>query len=500
MWIAYNRKRWRWIGALLGLTSLGMILRFYRIGANSYWLDEAISVLIARASVPAILSNAGRSSHPSLYYLLLHFWLRWGTTAELWVRLPSALLGSLTIPLIALLGQDLFNRRVGLVSGLFLTLAPFHVAYSQEARMYAQVVFLGVAGLLCFYRAINERSYAWWLATLTVMALAMMTHLFAIFLLAAMSLYVLCYHREQRILICMFLVNLVAVVVVVPHLVGLLSDSQQASGGLRPLVSQDRPSLFFPITAAHILLMGYSIPPLWMPIALFISLAVLGITLMEVRRALRLRVDSSQSLVLLLLVGGLVLLVPFVGALIQPAFLPERTLLVGLPALLLLIAWGIAGTRRRTPLLYLGIGLVALLLFSLKGYYFDNRFQKPPMREVAALVEARFSPGDGVLHTSDGSYLPSLVYSHPDESYLLAGDPDPRKATAVYELWGGEVVERDDLPPEFERLWVAVALEHSVDFQRDALEWFESQYDLLYQHSIDGIGVYLFDLDDISSE
>lgn len=326
------------------------------------------------------------------------------------------------------------------------------------------------------------------------MALAMVTHLFAGLLLAAMNLYTLVYHRDRAAWLRLVLIDLVAVAVVTPHILGMFAESQQTLGGLRPLAGRGRPSLLFPLTATYLLMAGYSITPVIVPVALFGSLLTFAFTLLEVSGAFRRRKAARHALTLLLLVVGFVLLGPFTSALVYPFFLPERSLLIGLPALIVLIAWGIAGSKRRTPLRVLGICLGCIMLFSLWGYYFDPRFQKPPMRDAAAFVRGRVAVGDAVLHTSDGSYLPFLVYEHPADNFLLTGDPDPRKPEAVYELWGGSMVERDTLTSEYRRVWLVVALEHSLEFQREALVWFEDRYTKVEQHSVGGIGIYLFDL------
>ncbi|MGC9335206.1 MAG: glycosyltransferase family 39 protein [Anaerolineae bacterium] len=486
-----HRDRWRWHAALAGLTILALLLRLHHVASNSYWLDEAISVLIARLPVSLILSNAGRSSHPGLYYLLLHHWLRPAET-EAWVRGLSVLWGVLTVPAIFLLGVLLFNRKVALLASLMLAVAPFHVAYSQEARMYSQITCLGVLAVICFHRALESGPPHWWLATGVVVAAAAATHLFAFLLLAAMTVYALLYRRDC--LAKLMWVNLVAIIVVVPHLASLLGRTQRHLGGLRPLVGWDRPGVLFPLTAIHLLLVGYSITPRLMPVALFSSLAVFVITLWEAGRTIRRRSGAWRPLVLLSLVVGIALLGPFGVARIQPIFLPERTLLIALPSMLLLIAWGMTEVERRTPLPVLGVGLAVVMVVSLWGYYSHPDFQKPPLRQAAMLIQERFEPGDAVLHTSDGSYLPFLVcLDHPD-GFLLQGDPDPRKSEAVYRMWGGHLVDKGDLHGRFDRLWLVVALDHSVEFQRDALAWFESRYPLLARHDVEGIGVHLLHL------
>jgi hypothetical protein len=53
------------------------------------------------------------------------------------MRLLPALLGTLCIPLVFVLGRRLLDTRVGVIAAFLLTTAPLHVFYSRELRMYS---------------------------------------------------------------------------------------------------------------------------------------------------------------------------------------------------------------------------------------------------------------------------------------------------------------------------------------------------------------------------
>jgi mannosyltransferase len=144
---------------LLALIALGAFLRFYRIGANGLWLDEAFSIWMGRQPVGQMLDWLARiDQHPPLYYLLLHLWMHLGD-GEAVVRALSTLCSTLTIPTLYLLGRRLAGRRVGLLATLILAISPFHVYFAQEARMYAllalnaSLALYGLARLLTDPRA-----------------------------------------------------------------------------------------------------------------------------------------------------------------------------------------------------------------------------------------------------------------------------------------------------------------------------------------------------------
>jgi hypothetical protein len=108
------------------------------------------------------------------------------------------------------------------------------------------------------------------------------------------------------------------------------------------------------------------------------------------------------------------------------------------------------------------------------------------MRRAAAQINSTIEPGDIVLHTSVSSFMPFLFYHLPDEQYLLWGDPDPRKSAETFELFGGKVVSRDDLGHQ-RNLWLVVALDHSIDYQRDQVALFDEHFFLLDETEVGGI-------------
>lgn len=121
---------------------LGLVLRLINLN-QSFWLDEATSVLTARdLSFSEILTKFSPGDfHPPLYYLMLKIWVGIFGASEIGARSMSVLFGLATVPVIFLIGKHLFDRKVGLIAALFLATAPLHIYYSQEARMYVPAAF-----------------------------------------------------------------------------------------------------------------------------------------------------------------------------------------------------------------------------------------------------------------------------------------------------------------------------------------------------------------------
>ena len=86
-----------------------------------------MSVWRAEHPLPEMFGWLARiDQHPPLYYTLLHFWLLPGDAAA-YARALSALLSTLAIPVVFLLGRRLGGAPLGLVAAVLLALSPFAV-------------------------------------------------------------------------------------------------------------------------------------------------------------------------------------------------------------------------------------------------------------------------------------------------------------------------------------------------------------------------------------
>ncbi|MEK6570534.1 MAG: glycosyltransferase family 39 protein [Bacteroidota bacterium] len=167
-------------------------LRFLALDQQSLWNDELFSIIVAKLPLSQIPGQLAQSYfHPPVYFALLHFMVEWFGTSEHSLRFLSALSGSLTVGALFLITRKLFDDRTAVWAALFCLIAPFHIAYSQEARPYALAGLLCVLNLFAVWQAwIRKRSMYYILYTL-VTAAAIYTHHWVIFLVAAQAVYVI---------------------------------------------------------------------------------------------------------------------------------------------------------------------------------------------------------------------------------------------------------------------------------------------------------------------
>ncbi len=144
-------------GLVILITLVGGFLRILLLDTKGMWLDETFSVWLANQSIPDILQWTARiDPHPPLYYLLLHYWIAHYGDTPYYARLFSALFGTITIPVIYLIGKRMSGAMVGLAAVVFLACSPFNIYFAQETRMYTFLTFNAAVAIYALVRLLTD--------------------------------------------------------------------------------------------------------------------------------------------------------------------------------------------------------------------------------------------------------------------------------------------------------------------------------------------------------
>jgi mannosyltransferase len=187
--------RWWPLAALIVLAAL---LRLGTLGEQSFWYDEAFTpVHVLHDGLGATLrAVVHHENTPPLWYLLAWADARVLGNGAIALRLPSALAGILTVPVVWAIGSELAGRRAAVIGAAIVAVNPLFVWYSQEARAYGLYVLMAALALLCFVRLRSRPTPARAAAFALAGALALLSHYFAVFLLLPMALWLL---RERAL-------------------------------------------------------------------------------------------------------------------------------------------------------------------------------------------------------------------------------------------------------------------------------------------------------------
>jgi len=431
------------------LTLAGAWLRLWRLGAQSLWLDEGATVALARASWRHFVWVwwHGEANLQTIYFLLMRGWVH-GGLSESWLRLPSALFGIASIPLLYLVARKFIGASASLAAAALLAFSPAHVYFSQEARGYALAILLALVSTYCFVSAVERNrahDWAWW--TIAGIA-AFYTHDFAALVLVAQAvslLFLRGFAAWRRFLLCGSLIFVAAI----PGLTYVFRASPEN---------------------LHFVWMPRASPREFWHLALFlggggVKIAIaLGLWIAGIVAIFRNRRSAEpDSFWRGMLVLSWALVPATILALIslhEPIFL-DRYMVFSLPATLLLAAIG-ADVLEKWKIGW--ILVIALCALSLPTIAKQSRKPREDWRGAANTILASAAPGDAVVFFP---FYTRIMLDYYGDRYGASAPSLHVFAPAYYS--GGEdardllaALNRD--PHQFRHVWMVVA-DHGAGLQ-----------------------------------
>lgn len=445
-----NRDGWHVLA--LTLLGIGIILRFTRIDFQSFWMDEALSILFAQPRFPSpFFENLTFGVHPPLYYLILHFWMDRFGDSDAVIRLLSALCSGLFVLLLYRLGTVLLGARTALLAATICAFSSFQIWYAQEARSYALVMLLALLCMWCVVRAIEAPRTSNASLLGATIALLFLTHYVALlFIITLMSSYALSivlryrrpsaapqrepHQRDLKLAVRGFLISCLVALLGVSW---WIPNFPKQHGAFTPWIA--RPSVGELLTLPLELLslhLSFSLRAFFTALLIATPLAIL----LTQRTSGTLLPDTAHfpegGAHVRLWLMSLALVPPLVAWTLSqwttPIFLP-RTLSMSAPALYLLIADLMQSLRSSS-----WRALVLSVVLALGGVLLPQQFtaiRKQDWRGAARFVEVRHREGDAFVFEAPGV---ETVFGHYfDRSrFEIQRLADPLAADRVWTIIG----------------------------------------------------------------
>ncbi len=435
----------RWPGwpavTMIGLTLLALGLRLHDLGRWDLTFDEAASIWIARKPPLEMIRYllGAFHEHPPFYYLSLWAWTQAAGQGEFALRFWSVLPGVLSVPLITIWLRRLTGRGVGLLAAFLLAVSPFHVYYSQDARMYALVGAVALLSLICFDRILKDGRRRWWIGWGAATLIGLSTHYFAGLVNAAETVYLFITWRQNRRALKPWLAIHAAVTLLVglwilaspglqTTLINMLTVGGRSEALLRTLQSLSSDVVFGPASR---------LGPHWLLVILVVPAWGLLASIVPQR-------DGAW------LIGSL-LIVPPLLVLLTPEALAARYVLFIVFGYVAAIALALAWLAGRMPVAGLVVaGLVVWAGTSRLPHQYTT--PKSVYGEVIESVRSNWRPGDALVLNGPWQWV-QLNYYHPGDVptfWLPPETPpslDPARTRPVLES-----IARD-----FRRIWVIQA-------------------------------------------
>lgn len=491
---------------LAAIILLGIGLRLYRLGAHSFWYDEASSVAESMNILNVI--NAHFLTTPPLFGVILHFWSFLGE-GEFLLRLLPALFGMLTVIMSYKFGRMLFNKKVGLISAFLLAVSPFHIYYSQELRAYTLLTFLSLMSIYYFWKSLKRDSISSWICFTIFTILCVYTQNIALFLLVVINSFLLLFYKKYRNLLVKFLkFQFVIFLFCIPWFIVVYHQVINV-GILNIFFWVPEPSFLTLIHTINIFNLGYNATRLEYLLAFLIFSAVFFYGIWAGRK--------EKSNILLLLWLCLPIILAAVVSLISKtgSIYLYRTFVFLLVPYYTIVANGLGNCKKYLTVLSL-ICIVVFLSLSVFNYYRDifplpvypyrpGVFAKKENKSAAAYIENNFKNGDVIAHTCRSTYGAFVLYhkgKFEERRVLLNNNIELDSWSKVYYklpgnrvLFNLEAVDIRQFIKNKERVWLVLSGWELDEIDcRDIKVLLDNNYVLLDIKKFKGIELYLYDI------
>lgn len=457
---------------------LATALRLFGLGDSSLWIDEGYS-----------LRDAGNPSAwmdvRPLYFIMLHFWMYLGHSA-MWLRMLSVIFGIGSVALIYMIGQRLFNSRVGILAALLMAISPLHINHSQEIRMYSLTTFLVSAEVLFFIRYVEKSRVRDLLICLLFVGLAFMTHPLTVLMLLVFNAFYLFMMRKHRAglqswVVCQGIIGLAAIPFV-HKAVGALQEfggawvRGMAKPGLVDVMRATRDFSLWQIPLHHhdAVIMGDCY-----------GLFVLGLAICG--GVLAYRKAPCQTALVSLWLAVIIVAMAIISNFMVNVWM-VRYMIYASPALYLLIALALSMVKSRGTLV---LALVAVLIMPVSrlGVYYGAP-HRPEWKPAISYVQQHLAAGDSIAVYRFGyKYVFDYYYTGTAPHVELGPQSLEERDSSD---WSDRQMARmmSVIPHGSARIWFMVSDRENTG-EGYVEDYIRAKYHVIEEHDYDRVRVYL---------
>ena len=483
-----------WAFAVLTLiVALGFGLRAWHLGAEALWLDEAHSILQAKAWWKTIwVSSTLAEPNPPLYFTLLKFWLQAFGDSEAAARSMSVLFGTLTIAMVFIFARRAGGTRLALAAAGIVATSPMLVIYSRDTRGYALVILAAMVSLSGVLRLLSrlpvtrepaQPSSAGrlaWAAYVGGAVVAIYTHTTLLLLpvianIVAVTIWASAPRRDWQFAWRWGLANAAILLIYLPWIPNVLGGTV-ASGTfwIEPV------SLEAALETVR-RVYGEAYVPLqpWPDIAIA-TFAVAGLIVLR-------RSPAALALVL-----GSVVLVPLLTCLVSlshPILIP-RVLLWPLPFLAVAVAAGALAIPNRALAAAMVVLIMAGQVIGLT--HPQATIKHEPWRDIVAHFQRERQPGDVLVLAPSYFAMPFEYYAGRDADVLTV---ELWAAARPNSHWSYQVIGRDEILARVagrRRVWLVTDSVQFLPLTDPLVAQIAPAYSLIADTRMDGLKLRLF--------
>jgi len=477
-------------GMVLLIIAVAFLWRTAMLAGQSLWRDEVDVILFSSWPLPDLLRGLFNKGHNGpLFYVLLRPWRAIVGDSEFALRYPSAMLGTLVIPLGFMLARELrLNSRIGVLLGVLMATSPYLIWYSQEAKMYTLLLALVMFAFIAYWRAWRTGSKFWWAAFVVTTSLSFYSHILSPLMLTVYGIMALIHFNQGQAKRRAWLISIGCLTV--PYLplvwwqIGLLHQGIDSGHPFYDLTTE----IYALLKVYSGGLTSFNPPTDTFLIILYIFLFLSG-TIFSVR-------NFSVIFILATWVFLPTILIYLIS--LRVTVFEDRYLIYITPPFYLLVVLGLTNLQRYSRQLA-SFGLGIILMFNLIGTWQQQRQPiKADFRAAAAYITQQANPPVTIMMQIP--YLQhTLRYYYPALPYPNTTANEPYKL--LEGLWTNDHkteqtvdAEMTMLTAPFNDIWLVVSEEDMWDSRGLTRAWFQHHAKLIDEAHFNRVEVYHYRL------
>ena len=387
---------------IIWLTVLAAVFRIPYLGEQSLWFDEVYTVFIAgMPAADSMMFLITDGVHPPLFYwlerLIVYF-----STSETSVRMLAAIFGVAAIPALYIFGMRWIGNKSAIIAAILLAVSPFHIWYSQEARMYSAIALLAILCFGFYELFLNRDRKLYQLLFVVISSISYLIHYFTLLIPLVQFFHLVLYiKRYPRKIRRWTILQMIAAIPLIWWIIVIASREGNNFGiGWIPMPK--------PIDLLYTLMnfsVGFNTPIMawrWVGFAITIGLILVGAWFPW-------RKTTMKPLTVIWATVPLVFI--YLISLKRPTYV-DRFLIISIPAFLLLVSCGIVYVGKRWSV-YLTILVVGFFVWGWYSLNFGiNKIEKENWREAVSYIADNIQPNEIIILRELQIAIPLNYYSN----------------------------------------------------------------------------------------
>ncbi len=183
---------------IIGIVSVSIFIRTYKISNESLYGDEPYSIFQAQKTLPELKEIFLHDQNPPLHITLLHFWIKAFGISDISAKMFSVICSVLAGLILLLFAKKHFGKTVAFIVIILFLFSNAQQFYATEVRPYALIQLLCISSFYFYFNIITSPQKKDIIYLFLTNTLLLYTHYLTIFIFVVQFLSIWLFIKENK--------------------------------------------------------------------------------------------------------------------------------------------------------------------------------------------------------------------------------------------------------------------------------------------------------------